>query len=234
MKKVFRGLLHTGLCVMFVDSASAQCPGGGTVVSAGQLEVNDAAALEGECGLEVIMDGGTQKRFVLDETPDGEDTYRVSFMINPNDWATPGTGNQKQLAVVDAEAVDGDANTRAGIRVQFIRKTGLFLVKAKGQADKPGEGLGAQRKTPNVTLQSDSDPAATHLVEVEWVAATADGVRDGILRIRANGGPWAEQTMETFGFTIERVRFGGINGIDATMQNSFYLDDFQSFRTQAP
>jgi len=224
---------------LLAQNAWAQCPSGGTVISAGQFEVVDNATegvtMEGECSLKVIMDGTTIKRFVQDDTPDGESIFRVSFIINPNDLMFYGVGDERLHNILEAKGLDGDGVERVAFRVLFIHKKGIYYVKLKGQADRPDVvGINGQRKTANAFLQLDTDPAASHNVDVEWQAASADGVRDGILRLRADGGAWQSNTLETYGFGVDVARFGAVTAIKATTTGSYYLDDFQSYRTLSP
>jgi len=197
------------------------------------MAVNGAAALEGNCGLEVIFDGSTTKRYVMDETPDGENTYRISFLINTNTLSMNGPrAIQNNHNMIASEAVTPYGG-KIGIQVVFMdkKKHGNYQVKVKAGVYISTNLSKISRKTGPVILQAVADPATTHLVEVEWQTASALDVRDGILRIRVDGGPWSSNTIENYDFGMDLIRFGAVNGIDATTTGSMYLDDFQSFRT---
>ncbi len=215
------------------SNIEAQCTPGWTNTT-GTLAVNGDAALEGNCGLEVSFNGTTTKHYVQDDTPNAENVYRVSFLFNPNDVAFNGsTALANQHHIIDVGAVGPDGNEIGFQVLLHNQKTADVLrLKTNGGVDIADDPLRAARKPkPHIVLQSASAPPQTHLIEVEWYSASAPGVRDGLVRIRANGGPWSSVALENYGFGIEVARFGAINGIDATTTGSYFLDDFQSFRT---
>ncbi|MCP4903178.1 MAG: hypothetical protein GY906_39960 [bacterium] len=227
-------IVAIGILAVAPSTVFAQnCPPG-TVVSPGMLEVNDTAALEGDCGLEVIMNGASTKRFVQDDTPDAEHVYRVSFLIHPNDidFDLTGTAIQAQHNILDATASTPNGNN-IGVRLTFQHKKSAsrYQVKAKAGVYIAGNPSKVTRKTSPAVMQLVADPAAMHLVELEWQAASADGVRDGLLRVRVDGGAWSSNTLDNFDFGIDTVKFGAVNGIDTGTTGSYFLDDFQSFRT---
>lgn len=214
----------------------AQCNPGWTN-GAGTMAVNGDAALEGNCGLEVTFDGSTTKRYVQDDSPDAEGVYRVSFKFNPNDLVFSGPtalANQHHLLAATA-VLPGGNEIGFQVLLHDQKTQSRYRLKVNGGVNIAAEPTRSARKPkPHVVLQSTSDPAATHLIELEWYTASGDGVRDGVIRVRANGGAWSETTLENFGFEMEFVRLGAINGIDVTTSGSYYLDDFQSFRTLTP
>jgi hypothetical protein len=201
------------------------------------MAVNGDAALEGDCGLEVVFDGTKTKRYVQDDSPDAESVYRVSFLFNPNDLLFSGpTAFDNQHHIIAATAI-GPGGTEIGFQVILHdqKNQNRIRLKTNGGVDIPSDpGRAARKPKPHVVLQSTLDPPQTHLIEIEWHSASAPGVRDGLIRIRANGGAWSEVALENYGFEMDFVRLGAINGIDVTTSGSYYLDDFQSFRTLTP
>jgi hypothetical protein len=216
----------------------AQCPDTdgdgipGAIVSPGRLEVNEDAALEGNCGLEVLADGTTDNRWVKDESPTNETVYRASFLINMNDFAFNGpTAAKNKHLLFACTAKNGAGKNEAAIRVTLKKKTVRFVVSASSE-NTAGD---RSRHTPGVTLEAFADCCSTHRIEVEWQKASGAGTGDGIIRVRVDGGAWAERTtVKSAGQEIFGCRLGAFTAIDSESTGSYYLDDFQSFRTLAP
>jgi hypothetical protein len=220
------------------STGSAQCPDTdtdgqpGAIISPGRLEVNEDAALEGECGLEVLTDGTTVNRWVMDESPTNETTYRASFLINMNDFAFNGATSATNKHILFANtARNGAGANEAAVRLFLKERGSRFVVSASAQ-NTAGD---RSRHTPNVTLEAYVDCCTTHQIEVEWQQASGPGIGDGIIRVRVDGGPWAQRTtVKNTGQEIYNARLGAFTAIDSESTGSYYLDDFQSFRTLAP
>ena len=74
MTKTFRVLSLLGAAALISMAASANT----------SLAVTNAAAIDGNFGLEVIFDGTTTNAFVEDQTPADESTYNVEFKLRAN------------------------------------------------------------------------------------------------------------------------------------------------------
>jgi hypothetical protein len=224
-------LAITGILLVAPSMIWAQC---GASSGTGKLEVNSDAALEGLCGLEILMDGTTTNRFVSDSSPNDETVYRASFLFNPNDFAfNGGTAAANRHLIFGASAWSSNNPLEPAIRVIFARRvvSDDLIVKATSANTAGSKG----RVTKPIHLQSTAGPSSTYLIEVEWQRASAPGVADGVIRIRVDGGAWSENaSVKSTGQLLRSARLGGMTVIDAGSTGSYYLDDFQSFRTLAP
>jgi hypothetical protein len=206
--------------------------GAGSAHAAG-LAVNGAAALQGSYGLEIVMDGTNAKAYVEDQTPADESIYRISFLINMNDLVMAGpTAVTNQHAIIDTTTTGGDIGLR--LVLQDKKKLSRWQIKAKAGVSISTNPTKTTRKTSPVELEPTGAAPTTHQIDIEWQEGSAPDVRDGFIRIRVDGGAWSSNTLENFDFGIDKTKFGGINGVDTTSTGSFYLDDFQSFRSLAP
>jgi len=221
-------LAITGILLVAPSMIWAQC---GASSGTGKLEVNSDAALEGACGLEIMMDGTTTNRFVADQSPNDETVYRASFLFNPNDFAfNGGTSAANRHLIFSAAAWSSNNPQEPAIRVIFARRVTQadFIVKATAANTAGNKG----RVTKPISLQSTAGPSSTYLIEVEWQRASGSGMADGVIRIRVDGGAWSENaSVKSVGQLLRVARLGGLTVIDAASTGSYYLDDFQSFRT---
>ncbi len=204
-------VLLTGMVLVCSASAFAQ----------NSLDVNADAAIVGNFGLEVNLDGSTNDVFVADTTPAAEQVYRVFFRANDNDITmATGTGHNILLA----RQAGGAGNI---LRLSLNKNNatpGDYKLSCRVLRDGGGTYFCGQFTfAPNATR-----------IMAEYVGGSADNSGDAAVRIWKGDTLQFERTDYDSNYRIDTVRFGDPKGADATTTGSYYLDDFQSFRTLAP
>lgn len=191
----------------------------GSAMADNSLDVNANAAILGDFGLEVLIDGSANQTFVADTTPAAETVYRVQFRANPNNITMDnGTGH----AIFFGRQGGGGGNV---LRLTMQRLNDEYKVVCRIQRDGGGTYFCGKFTFAPVNTR----------IGVEWVAASAPGADDGIVRLRKGDTVQFERTdFDTDTWVIDTARFGLPKDADATTSGSFYLDDFASFRTLAP
>ncbi len=201
-------------------AALAMVFGAGSAFAANSLDVNNAAAIVGNFGLEVLVDGSTNGVFVAEGTATNDETvYRAEWRARHNDVTmVNNSGHQIFLGRRGGPTLNN-------LRVFIKRINDEYKVTFRAKKD--GSGTANCGKT---TFGAGGGIR----VGIEWVAASS-GMTNGECRLFRNGVEVFEnlalgnETME-----VDAVRFGAPSGVAATTTGSFYLDEFSSFRTLAP
>ena len=182
------------------------------------LAVTNAAAIVGNFGLEVITDGSSNSAFVQDVTPDSETVYRAGFRMNPNGIAM----DEGSLhAIMMGRMQGGQGNI---IRLYIRRQGGTYKLRCRWKKDGGGTGFCGQFTfAPNNTR-----------ITVEWVQS--DGSDNGRVRLTKGTSVEADRMGLANGtFDIDTVRLGMPQGTNnPTTNGTYYVDEFESFRTLAP
>ena len=198
--------------------------------NAGGLTVTAAAAVEGDHGLRVTIDGrlgAKQRAYLVDDEPAAEATYRAAFWLD---------ARRLQMAADDSfvlfEAVVRNPGPGPRLRPAFrlVLRKGWRLA-APRLLGEVFAADGTRRETATVAVPARRGP---HRVQVEWRAA--EGGADGLLRVALLGErPVSVEApaVANAGHRLVSVRLGAVNGIDAGTRGSFDLDGFASFRTFA-
>ena len=132
--------------------------GAGSAFAANTLDVNAGAALAGNFGLEILIDGSSDNAYVEDLTPDGEVVYRAEFKSNPNSISMADGG----FHMIFMGRGNGGVNM---IRIAMVRKAGDYKIICRIKKDGPGTGFcGKFTMGPNNTR-----------VGLEWVTSTGPG-----------------------------------------------------------
>ena len=185
---------------------------------ASTMAVNASAALAGSFGLEITTDGNTDSVFVQDDTPDGETTYRASFLLNPNDLLfAVNKDKQAIFKIIDTD----DPTDKNWVRVQ-LRRNGAGTLVMNLQVLNDNEQWRAVGET--------TVPFNTK----EYVIEVQQG-SPGIGRLWKNGSLKKERLDQNMTErVVDRVRFGAPGAGEAATTGSYYLDEFASFRTLLP
>ncbi len=180
-----------------------------SVVDAGDLSVTSAAALVGTKGLQAVVDD-TNIIYVTDDSPNSEPRYRARFYFDPNSIAmTSGDSHGIFYAYV--------GTSTAVIRGLFRSSSGAYQIQFGALDDG-----GTWHDSSWVTVSD-----AKHSLEIDWQAAANNG----------SLAMWLDGTQQP-GLTgvdndtrrIDRVRIGGVYGIDTGTRGTYYFDDFVSRR----
>jgi len=190
------------------------------------MEINDTAAMEGDCGMEIFISGDSGS-WVMDDSPSLEKVYRAKFLYDPNgmsivkgqsmvimegrsdDWQNPGGGTIKAFRVVIKKKGSGYY-----IRVKAWYNTGKKLSSKPVHIGPTGF-------------------AGTKQIEVEWWAGNGDDPI-GRCRVRVDGGAWSDVGVKNKLMAIEKVTLGAFLFTSPSTSGSNYFDSFESFRTLAP
>jgi hypothetical protein len=114
--------------------------------------------------------------------------------------------------------------------VYLLKKSGKYWVAAQGV----NTAAGKRKASPKILLGDAGEENSPHLIEVEWQASPVAGGY-GVLRLRVDGGAWAEVIgLKNNTQVIDIARLGIVIGLDLDTVGSHYFDDFQSFRTLSP
>lgn len=230
-------------------------------LGAAQLDVNTTAAMTGNFGLEVLFDGTEQSAFVVDTTPDNETVYRATFQITLTDLfdfetsLPQSTGELRQRAhhqlfnVKDLDQPPGLARQHVSIHLKKVNEGGTDRFRIWARAYSPTDPLAASdgfvyrdhlggAMEVNLPTNLAGYPVT---VLFEWRQASSPGASDGLFSLkRANA--FAPGTFQGKAHTqlangdkdVDQVELGAIGGVDDGTVGSYYLDDFQSFRTLSP
>lgn len=216
--------------VLFVVCMAALLAGSNGM--AASLDVNANAALTGNFGLEVIMDGVADSAFVRDNTPDNETIYRATWQI---DWNTLNFATTSGAGSTHAIFKGWDNDQPAGVQRQHL-VVGLRYNLA-----------GERRLWAKAT---DANTGAGHYTEWGLPAGAAgypaqilvefDQGNDTLNLCRQNAFAGSQMvcspitTAEMGSHNIDSAQFGAAGGSDTGTTGSYYLDTFESYRTLAP
>jgi len=152
--------------------------------------------------------------YVTDDTPNAEPRYRARFYFDPNSIA---------MANNDAHFLFyGYAGTSTAVlRVELRMTSGNYQLRAAPRNDSSGWS--------NTTWFTLSD--ASHIIELDWRAATAAGANNGGLTLWIDDVQLSDLTgVDNDTRRIDRVRWGAVEGIDTGTHGTVYLDAFESHR----
>src|SRR5688572_10449182 len=142
----------------------------------GNLSANLSAALFDSYGMRAVI-GSTTSMDVTDERPTLETRYRARFYFDPNS-ITMADGNTHEIFqgyVYNTQT----AEFKDVLQVQFRYNNGNYQVRGRilndGTTFSPASGGWA------------SITDASHFIELNWSAATADGANDGYLTLWVDG-----------------------------------------------
>jgi hypothetical protein len=210
----------------------------GALATAGQaanqatLAVVAEAAIEGERGLRVTVDGRLgpgQRAFLVDESPAAERSYRASFWFDPNGLVmAPGESLVLFEGVVPNVAA-GPQRT-AGFRLHLRKPLRLVAPRLVGEV------VGADR-VPRFTPAVAIPLRGPQRVQVEWRAASAPGVDDGLLRLSLSSGRARTVSVAgvaNAGHRLLTVRLGAVSEAARGTFGSFFVDGFESSRIVDP
>jgi hypothetical protein len=197
------------------------------------LAVVAEAAIEGERGLRVALDGRAgagQQAFLVDETPAGETRYRAVFWLDPRELTMAG-GNSFVLfdGIVRNVWPKGPAQVPA-FRVHLRKPSRAAGFRIVGD-------VFAENRSRSSTPALEIAAAGPQRVQVEWRAASGAGASDGLLRLTLLGTGSRSATatgVANAAYRLLTVRLGAVGEVDSGTRGAFFLDGFESHRTLAP
>jgi hypothetical protein len=179
----------------------------------GDLSVSPSAALVGSQGMQAVIDE-INTLYVTDDSPNAETRYRARFYFDPNS-ITMANGNAHMIF----KGFIG-ASTEV-LKVEFQQSSGAYQIRASVADD------GTAFINSNFFIISDGPS----FIELYWRAATAPGANDGGLTLWIDGIQTADLTgVDNDTRRVDRVRLGGLSGIDLGTSGVYFFDAFESRR----
>ncbi len=183
-----------------------------------RLEVNTDAALEGVFGLEVLAGG--RPAWLLSKHPKREKDILISLLIQPHTVQIP-----EEFPVTLLQLIHRRKRVHVSLQLEQTAanrfKVNLYAGGDTGDPEFVGGGTIRRNRT--------------SLVELVWQRALAPGAMTGGAALIVNGKLAAQDlSLDNDGLRIDRVRLGALIDPLAGTTGTYYLDDFQSFRTLAP
>jgi hypothetical protein len=167
-------------------------------------------------GLETAVDD-IQALHVRDETPDTEPRYRARFYFDPNGF-DPGESVGKFRAIVFL-ALD-ESPVKRVVQIILRRLGGLYSLQARVVLDD-----GTRAETPFVSISD-----GPHVVEFDWVRASAPGAGDGSFQLWIDGVSAPPLTgLDNDEHAVDLARLGAMS-VKAGASGSLYFDRFESRR----
>jgi FtsP/CotA-like multicopper oxidase with cupredoxin domain len=177
-------------------------------VGTGGLAVTGAAALEGTNGLAVTQPSGGTARYLVDATPNAEQTYHARFRFSGNTWA----GGVTAL-------LQGVSSTNAPVLAVEMRNSGgTYQVR----------GVLRRSTGTNVTGTWVPLTAGAHTLRVDWAAGNA-----GTLQLSVDGIAKQLLTAANATLRVDTARLGAVT-VASTSHGTAYLDSFESTRRTLP
>lgn len=211
--KALRMTLMVVVIVTFAGSALAQ----------NTLDVTAPAALNGtNYGLAVSLDGSDNNVFVEDQTPEIESTYRASFWVDPNSLSL---NNWDRFAIF---LVKGPGNVNIG-RVQLQYAQGNYRLRYSCINNANVWKFARLGGTGQKALVISDEPVMATFESVYL------GSNQGLCQMTVNGTTHYNSGYQAGNFSVDKVRLGATKNLGAvTASGTFYVDEFESYRTLAP
>jgi hypothetical protein len=177
-----------------------------SVINNGNLSASPAAALTGNYGLRVNLNG-TTAMYIRDDSPNTEPRYLAQFAFDPNSIAMS-TGEYITL-------LQGYSGRQNILVLRFYRSSTGYQLRARAY----DSVLANWVSLPFVPISD-----ALHLLEIGWsndghVALWVDGVEQG----RRTG-------IRNSNYRIDSIRLGATYISGSSISGAYYIDTFESRR----
>lgn len=221
MNRTKQTSLTAALAALLLCAASAGA-GDVTVTSPG---VGPGTSLDCPSGCKVSLNftGDTAAAFVVDTTPTSERTMRIEFFIDMDAMTFPVGPVVRVLEVRQSTPF---------ARVLFF--AGVYFRNGNYKINFIGFN---EDGSWNPVAGYDLKPIGATVFQVEFVAASGPSTNDGVMWvIKGNKEKGVTDYDLYLGGTagVDQVRFGSVKPVDPSLNGSFFLDDYSSFRTLAP
>lgn len=191
-----------------------------STTDSGDLSVTTSAALVGTYGMQSVIDDNTAI-YVTDNSPTAETRYRVRFSFDPNSIESV-AGNSHVILI----AQTGGSPVRRAIQIDLLWSGNLIV----------GYNYSIRARTQNdagtySTALSSIITDAPHVIEAEWIKATAAGANNGSLKLWIDGVLIGTVSgIDNDQRTVETVQWGTVEGVTNFIRGTYYFDDFESRR----
>lgn len=239
MKKLIALTLTLASAQLFAQCANTAFDAwsGLTNPDAGALEVTAAAAMASTaCGVEVSAKADRNKNFVQDLSPNGEQSYRARFYINPNGIVLPTSGFNRKVKVHMAQCTATLPPCRFNgiVQIKLAATAGEGYVLDNFVADANG-GDGTKRF--RVDIPDTGETALEYYVNLTtgefkfWVNASAES--DPVAINVTDGLPidYTGLDFSDWAGGVNRARLGFMNSpANVPVDSPVYVDEFESRR----
>ena len=230
MKKVFMLVIVAALALV------------GQAEAANSLAVTNAAAQDGNYGLEVFLDGSTNQVYVRDDTPDQESVYRTSFWFHKNDLYMDSCSGACSTRFVNFLARQESPSAATVFRL-IVRR----LAADGAQGPRYSLAFGVRNDIGDFVYMGGVVLTGGNLrkhITLEWQAGDPF-TNNGIARLYSSndgGTPnlqFERTNLQNGTMRIDHIRWGATSGLDdqptdPNTTGSIYLDSFESYRTMLP
>jgi hypothetical protein len=214
-------------------------------MAANSVTVTGQAALEGNYGLQVNLDGAnnTGDAYVVTNHPTTEGTFRFSFRIHPGTLNMNASSGFRYFIIGDIRKSTPDRNFFFIYLMKQVN--GWWGVQANARQD---NGAFPAWQTPvnlcqatGATLPCSVYDGVGVELTYEWQKASAPGANDGFLKVYRDGNLARTfsnldndtQDVDSAWFGAIFMTGGGQNGDGTQASGAYYFDDFASYRTLA-
>ncbi len=220
----------------------------GSLAMADTLSVNASAAMNGSnYGLEVFHDNSSVA-YVEDDTPDGESVYRFSFIYNPRTLGSSGNGAPWAMTIFGAMGANPRPNSASACPQNAAIP--VFPVRIFARYGGPGLTIPGVRMTVMTNFCGVLGSPPIYWTEnvpkkICGFVETGTPLHAGIAVVDPGDScPSADDpayslvpaTANNNEHAVDFCRLGNlaINPYNAGESGSFYVDEFESYRTLAP
>ncbi len=183
-------------------------------IDEGDLRVSSTAALEGNYGLEVLIDDTTEL-WVEDVYPSTESHYRARFYFDPNSIVMPTNSTMDLFYGIDVES-----ETIIYIELRSIYDEYQIRISTLDDSD---------NWVNSYWFPISNDP---HAIELEWQASSSSTSTDGQITFWIDGLEKSQiSDMDNDTKRIDNIQLGVLNISSSLITGTVFFDDFASKRT---
>jgi len=178
----------------------------------GDLSANTAAALDGNYGLQVVIND-KDRMYLESDHPNNEEFIWVRFLFDPN-TITMAQRDEHHL-------LRGYSGNFWMLHMGFGYQNGAYQLQLGTRMDTGGWWFSSY-----LTISD-----APQVIELEWRGASAPGADDGYLVLSVDGVErYRTPDMDNDTHRIDTLQIGPLFGIDNGTEGTYYIDQFEIMR----
>ena len=215
MKRILNSILTVS--ALFISAAAG---GANLTVTSPGVGPETSVACPTGCKLSVNLSGDLETAFVISDEPSSERTFRFGFWMDMNNLVIP---PQQTVRIIEVrkDRPEGRILMIVAIYTRFGTPKINFMAYNEAGGLVPVGGF-------------DLRASGAQRFMVNWQAASAPGANDGIVNVAK--GPVLKGRTDLDIYLngtdgVDQVRFGYVARGDASLNGSFFLDNYESYRT---